>query len=573
MPTPGCVRNIQQNHAGFKACTDPYCESISFGLGVHCSKAVPPLNPDDPVGPQFDPNLNGPGKPGFCYCCCSCFGSNTPVEVTPGEFAPARDIIVNEPILTAGADLNWVPRAVEMASTWDTDDGIVPAVYFLRYSWDGDSVREVVVSPDHPFLVEDGTIVAVQDLTKLPLRLRRADGKLSDVIVLAQGSYVGGVTSIQMQGDFDGFDLTGHLLNTHGLVSGDFKVQVHYSSQSISAELVHDFGPEKETLPVGTPEYHEAFPDEKYSRFVNDPADWPEGFVPFTQATTAIPASAAKFLTDAQARDIGENAPMVSAGDTYRARSLLYLFGLCRGLYPDIDFMLDWSNALPNAYTWTEWGRRSVVFTGGLVRLVDIGRDGLAVVLSSLIAYRDPEVRCVGEADYSGISTVMHNIWDGNLFVTVVDPGIRQVAKVFSYISEQHAKPNLKDKCRQPGIACRLDCYSAALSMFGVPDCAKPKPAFFDLRDARATSNTTVQITFSRALNVATAEMTENYEFTPAIDVLSAKVSEQLPNLVALTVDELERATTYLVKVTNVVSDDDVPLNPSHNVGAFTTKK
>ena len=186
----------------------------------------------------------------------------------------------------------------------------VPGMYFLRYRFgDSDEIREVMVSPDHLFLTEDGTLVAVQDLTKEPIRLRRADGGLSEVVVLAQGTYQGGVTSIQMEGDFDGHDLSGHLLNTNGLVSADFKVQVHYSSQNLAGHLTRQFTPEKEGRPAGTPEYHEQFPDEAYTRFISDPADWPEGFAPARATEIHIPETAARYLTESR---------LVTYGGTHR---------------------------------------------------------------------------------------------------------------------------------------------------------------------------------------------------------------------------------------------------------------
>jgi hypothetical protein len=60
MSTAACAANIAKTKK-FPPCTDAYCWSISLALGVHCTQANPPLNPDEPVGPQLDPNLNGQG--------------------------------------------------------------------------------------------------------------------------------------------------------------------------------------------------------------------------------------------------------------------------------------------------------------------------------------------------------------------------------------------------------------------------------------------------------------------------------------------------------------------------------
>jgi hypothetical protein len=571
MATPKCLENIKNNKpVGSRPCTDPYCIEASYEIGVHCTDSRPPLNPDEPVGPMRGPNLNGPGKPGYCYCCCSCFGSYTPIEVRHGEYALARDIQAQEEVLAAGADLRWKPALVESVSTWETAEGLMSSMYFLRYSWDGD-VREVIVSPDHPFLMEDGTLIAVQDLTKKPLRLRRADGGQSDVLVVAQGTYQGGTTSIQLAGDFNGRDLSGHLLNTNGLVTGDFKVQVYYTSQHLAAELVHEFGEDKETLPVGTTEYHTAFPDEAYARFVDDPGEWPKGFAPTVGAETRVPATAARYLTDQQARDIRRHATSGSPADTYPARALLYVFNLMRGLYPDVDFVLDWDNPVPNAYSWSAWGRQTVVVTGGLVRVRGLRLDGLSLIVSTMVSYTSKDVHCVGEADYGGLFSVIRRLWQDNLFIAVVESALPQIEQLFSHITKKHAAPNPADTCAQPGIACRLDSYQAALSMFPVPACARPRPAYFEVRDARAISETRVQITFSRTLNEPTAETIANYAFEPAVEIHSATVNHAQPALVVLDVAKLAAKTSYLVRISHVVSNDDVPLDPAHSTGAFMT--
>ena len=168
---------------------------------------------------------------------------------------------------------------------------------------------------------------------------------------------------------------------------------------------------------------------------------------------------------------------MESAGNTYPARAVLYLFNLLRGLYPDIDFILDWENSLPNAYSWAQWGRRTVVITGGMARLKDLRRDGLAIVVSAMIAYQFPDVRCVGEADYTAIALVMHDLWDGDLFVSVLRSGLPAIEKIFSYISPDHSQPDPDNPCQVPGIACRLDSYNAGRSSLPMPECAQPKPA------------------------------------------------------------------------------------------------
>jgi len=163
-------------------------------------------------------------------------------------------------------------------------------------------------------------------------------------------------------------------------------------------------------------------------------------------------------------------------------------------------------------------------------------------------------------------------MWDDNLFVTVIENGLKQIDELFALAGEDDTGEEAADPCRRPGLGCRLECYRAALSIFPVPACAQRKPPYFDLVDARALSLTSVQLTFNRALDVPTAQTVGNYALEPAAEVHSATVPPAIDHLVVLDTSELARSTTYLVRVTHVVSNDLVPLNPSHNTGAFTTR-
>jgi hypothetical protein len=571
MPTAACQANIN-NLKSFPACTDDYCNAVSFAIGVHCSKSVPPLNPDTPIGPQQDPNLNGPGKPGFCYCCCSCFAGNTPIEATPGQFTLARDIHDGDEILAAGVGLQWKPATVEQASTWGADTAIL-AMYFVRYRYaDGEeSEREVIVSPDHLFLMEDGKLLAVQNIVA-GMKMRRADGGTTDVLLVVKGTSDGGISSISMEGGFDGKNLDGHLLNSNGVVSADFKVQVYYESARLSKDLLSAIPKIVNDEGCGTAAFHETNPNAAYTAFVEDPAQWPKDFTPELPRAITPPATARTFFTKLEAAGVRKNAPRGSTSNTYPIRAVLYLFREAQGFYPDITFMVDWENKVPNAYTWTDWGKRYVLVTGGLIRVTTLLRDGLSLIVSAMISHSDPDVRCVGEADYNGVAFVMHNLWNDDLFVTVVQKALPQIETLFSYVDKDHSGGDPEDPCADPSLACRLSAYQAALSLFPIPNCALPKPDYFEVKDARADGKTKVNVTFSRDLDAPSAQTIANYTFDPETKVTAAALRTVNPAQVTLTVAPLEPATSYVLTVNNVVSNDGVSLDPKHNKWAFRTK-
>lgn len=574
--TEQCLKNIDDEGPPDNVpCTANFCSQIQQSIAKHCRNKG--LSPDTPL-PELDPNLYGPGKSGFCYCCCSCFAHDTPLEASPGTFVLVQDVHAQDLLMAAsiaqGGNLTWAQKPVELASGVFQDPGgpLLGGMYTVAYKYaDGEEQsRFVVVTADHLFLMADGTLKPVQALGNGEL-LRRADNGTSEIDFVVYGSTTKGMYSIQM-GPFDGKNLDGHLLNTNGIVTSDYAVQVWYASNQLAPALLHASANDPNTPIVGTAEHAAKYPSKARDAFIANPDAWPRGFVPQVQREIVPPPQAHSFLTRAQANDVRTNAPHGGVNNTYPADAVLYLFSLVRGMYPNVTVLLDWTNETPNAYSWSEWGRQMVVVTGGLARIDGLRREGLSLIVAAMVAYTESDIECVGTADYAGVSSVMRTMWTGNLYGTNAKAALDQIRALFAWVSPAHSHENPNNICRQPSLACRLETYTEALSMLPIPECAVPHPHTFFVLRAAQTAADTVTVYFNAAVDPATAQTAENYAFLPGLAVKAAAVTNTSAKAVALTVDGLAAKTRYMVTVTGVLSRKDKPLDPAHDTVIFTSK-
>jgi hypothetical protein len=561
-----CIENVKNK--GGVICTDSFCAEIQGEIDQWCHDA---RREDWTPIPEYDPNLNGPEKGGKCYCCCSCFAYDTPIEVTPGEFALVQNIETGDTVLAAGLDLDWRPKQVEMATGWYSETKLV-TMYYVRYEFpDGpESQRDILVTADHLFLMASNRLKAVQDLVPGD-RIRRADGQEAEVTFVAVGSYVGGIRSLQM-GEFDGLNLDGHLLNANGIVSADYAVQVYYASEHLPPDFLEEVA---DGAPrVGEPEYKAIYTNPAYEAFAADPETWPAGFSLVRRSAVTPPPSAKSFLTEAQALDVQANAPHSGESNPNPAENVLYLFDITRAFFPNTTLLLDWEENLPNAYAWDAWGQQMIVITGGLARITTLRRDGLALILSTMLAYRYPDIVCMGDADYKGPFLILREMWQDDLYFDVMDNALPQISELFDYIAPDHRGGQPGKICIVPSTECRMKTYQAAYSMLGLPDCAKtPVTEPFELKQARALSLSQVAVTFSRPVNPPTAESAENYLLQPQATVTAARLNPNNASRIDLDVEGLAATTSYLLTVKDVLSEDNVPIDPQHDTATFKTPK
>src|ERR1022692_4138240 len=155
MPSANCLENIRKEPEPYnRACTPAGCQKVFSGTQSHCQGKK--LQDGTPVM-SYDDNLDGPGKGGICYCCCSCLTYGTLVEKTPGNYVPAQQVKKGDYILAAGLGLQWAPRQVTFDVGFLTS-GAVDFVHTLRvqYPQEPSGFRELTVTQDHLFLRADG---------------------------------------------------------------------------------------------------------------------------------------------------------------------------------------------------------------------------------------------------------------------------------------------------------------------------------------------------------------------------------------------------------------------------------
>lgn len=561
--TANCLNNIQKEPPPHnRACTAKGCQKVMAGLRAHCEGKK--LADGTPVI-CYDEDIDGPGKGGICYCCCSCFTYGTLIEKTPGNFVPAQEVKKGEYILAAGPNLQWAPRLVTFDAGFLTS-GKIDFVHTLRVEYPEEPARfrEVTVTADHLFMRSDGKLIAVQSINAGD-QLRRADGKEARVIFRVNGTYEGGIHTIEL-GTFDNNDLNGHLLNCFGLVSTDYSVQAAYAhgDQAVSALLATDAEIGSQT----TAQVRASGDSDVIAAFLADLAQWPQGFVPAGGVIVNVPRNASSFFTASQAETLLAGLEFNRPDNLVASNMTTYLFDVASAFYRDITFILDWGNDLPNAYSFQLREQDFVVVNGGLARIKSLNRDGMALILGNLIAHTLDDY-CVGEADYYGVAEVMRLMWDSNLYATTWQAAVAQLTEVFEALPDYGLKVNT---CDQPSTSCRLSAYKAGFMLAPVPECAHGNQDTFQLIQAVPTDDLdAVTLYFTEPVEQITGGRRTNYQLTGRVRVATATVEGTDARAVLLGVRGLTPDTEYIVTVRNVVSATGHPISGDANKATFTT--
>ncbi|MGB8266933.1 MAG: hypothetical protein WCE44_11450, partial [Candidatus Velthaea sp.] len=392
MPSARCLDNIKKEQPPRNIpCTTPYCVKIMEHSAEVCHQSGLPV--DTPII-AYDPDLYGPGKAGFCYCCCYCFAADTPIEAAPGDFALIQDLNSGDLVLAAGADLNWKPSRIDVRSG-DVEPVDYPNIFMLRFRCPGDpDPRSIFVTSDHLFLTPDRRLVAVQNLAPND-QLLAADGQVAGVIFVAPGHLITRIQSITMDGAFDGANLDGHLLNANGLVTADYKVQVYYESERLEPKLLAPSRNGKTPAMAQSAEYQE---------FLASPEAWPKGFDPILRPLINVPLTARSFLTKDQAEELHRSSDVGFLGTT-GAQLVLSTFQYVRATGGDeVTYIFDPYNELPNAYAFMRERQRFVVVTGGLARVDGLYWEGMSLIAAAMRSYLREGIACVGESDYNAVA-------------------------------------------------------------------------------------------------------------------------------------------------------------------------
>lgn len=558
MATQACLNNIKKEDPP-KYCGDEHCGHIQSDINKYCEHSG--LGGDVPV-----PQWTSSGK---CWCCCSCMAWGTPIEVTPGNYRMIEAIFTGDKVLATGGNLDgWEEREVTGVG------GIAPGVpldfcYAAEFELADGTMRHLVSTADHLYLVPGGVLVPVQDLRPGDL-VMQADGQHATVRLVAPGQFQGGVRNFAM-GDFDpkahpDDPYKGHLMNTFGIVTADLAVQMAFYSNQFAGELVGKS--DEDIAPIGSRRFFAEHDTQDYQRFIHDPMRWPMGFKAKAPALLNIPPSALAYFTDAQAADLDNADPDQNHGNSKALANFKYLKNILRGFYPGFYYIADWSDDTPNAWYFNENDQTYIVMSGGLLRLSTLNVPGLSMVASHLIAQAEG-YGCTGDADYWGAALYLREFWYNDLYFDMFEKGLGEVRATFDLISKDHWKENPNNICRQPSLECRLQAIANGGGFAGVPDCAKQPPDFV-VTSAEAKSLEEVVVSFSAKLFPGTATDPEHYAINRGVTVLQVVLNADNVS-VTLIVQGMRAAITYTVTVSDVLSDRGQCLAPDHDTAEFTT--
>lgn len=547
MPTQKCLEEIQKEQPPFnRACSDALCAEVRAGMDAHCQTKG--LAPDTPVM-GYDKSVGG-----ICYCCCSCYTLDTPIEVTAGEFILIQDINSGDKILTAGVDLNWTQGIVQ-SRTGTTKREMISGLYLVRYMMPNEKeARELIVTADHLFMTyKDRTLKKVQNLIPRD-KLLTATGEIAEVVFSVSGDHKTAIQSITMEGEFDGINLSGHLINANGIVSTDYTVQAYYETNQLSNDLRFTFGNPEKIFEVGTKEYSLEFPSEEREAFLENHELWPKGFYPQRAQLINVPKTAHRFFTINQENDIKDNGVFNAYSGGASRDTINKLFAMFRSYNSKINYVLDWDSKYVNVSSWTSGEQSFVVMSGGMARIQGLFSEGYLIIIAAMTA-RLKANQCVTEGDYKAID-ILRTILPNSIYGVSVPAGIEQVENgLFKLIDAKHYAGNPKDVCENPSIECRSQSLWAGLSFYQLPKCGIPENAHFNFVNAYANFDLkSINVIFDEAVNSATGQSAINYAIQPDVIITQAIINDINPKMVVLIVEGLNVNSKYLLSITNVTS-------------------
>lgn len=487
-PGRHCIDGVNQSPAGHHFCN---CLDVNGGTLPNCTlkAALTPYATTTCINvANEDPNGTNWGKSGrnctnlgsnyyemHCWCCCSCYANGTlilsPTGLKSIEDFQRGDKVMAASISGAPGTATFVWDVAKVDFSFGTGDGTEQGMVYLHYGDDG----AMVCTPDQLFLLENGKLKRGDRLVPGQDQLVDHNGEPVDLHTIALGTYHGGVHHIATAPGFSG-DLQGHLLNSAGIVTGDFDLQIH------AAQLKQFFVENHEDLPVvGSAAYEAAYPEltktdvSTYgtSSVVEEP-DMALQFFSHKHKQHHVPADAASYLTEAQATDVA-NARLGVTFDRVRLHSLtaqnvLKTWG---GHFPDIRFKLLMGHMEVNAFAFTLHGQGYVALTDGLTRLEGLDYEGMALIVSQLkmrLSKGAPTGEngwmSVGMADYYSGGDIQ-SVYMGASLAAVMAEGPKQIQSVlFDHISTANSA-YIGDPFK-PTTQTRSDAIAAGLA-FGYP--------------------------------------------------------------------------------------------------------
>ncbi|SEW52792.1 hypothetical protein [Chitinophaga arvensicola] len=514
-----------------------------------------------------------------CYCCCSCLAYGTPIAI-PSGLKAIEKIIVGEEVMggavtSKGGKLSfsWTPAAVTFSQGTPPSDpksGIASTMVFI-YCHDD---LGIISTEDQLFMTPAGVLKQANTL-KPGDELVTVSGDAVAIMSIKIGNWYGGVHHITAGAPFTG-DLNGHLISAGSFVVADFSVQL----DPVALGKGFEAGPV-----IGSKEYEKANKSMMLRTGVythknakGNKDHLPKHFKLFNETPAYIPADAQSFITNKQAIDIVGNpeAHFRPYGNKTGIDSVKYLFQLYKAFYPDYNFYLDWENLTPNAYSFESYGVKTVVISGGLVRLQGLYIEGLAFILAHCVAhfvvlppsvYQGPRPLPTIQADYYGVGLVMPTVWHFNAY-SINGKAITQMEQFWGYISPENQKGDPAHPQEDPSIECRLTTMTYARLGGNLPPCAELPVKLLQLIGEQVgilvDKSPFVRLYFSDGLDEVTALPPANYAITPAVTISAVNVPVNNERSVQIVAD-FKAGVEYTVVVSGVKGSKGEGMDPKKN--------
>ena len=594
---PGCEEAIHNVNPKGRICSDQHCtnfaESETFHEGCNTFGQGHPLYPistaqcynkatREITEPTYDPDAgyscaNGLITP-VCSCCCSCMANGTPIAIPEGS-KPIEAFEIGDAI-TVGAweasELCWKTGSVQFSS--GSDAGWPSTMMFISY---GDK-KQLIASIDHLFLLASGKLKRADRVVPYQDQLLGADGKPLEITSSVSGKWMKGLHHVATDLHFTG-SLDGHLINTAGIVSGDYCLQIN-QHELLKMGLMDEASPAHGSMAFAAANPHLDVTRAAAVRSGVLPANiaTPEGFTAFNPVgAIPVPAGAAQLFTDAQAADIVTN-PNATFRDLHSDSGfdvINYLIKMFKGFYPDINIIVDQASPHFNTYAYHLAGQKHLLIGGEIMRMDNLFADGYKFILAQGVARllgAAPTDRngltYAAAADFYATSAVFRQVFylDSD---DLPDNALTQMKMVFGLISEEHAAGDRADLANDPSIKCRIGSMNTGIFGGDVLACACNDLALLAaMTDSSVAANLRLELVFNKEIDPASVTDLYNYKFTSNLlgATLPKVVSAQVDAFAATTVVLLVKAplnVPYSISVVDIVSASGSKLGSQTTAG------
>lgn len=539
-----------------------------------------------------------------CFCCCACFAYGTLIAV-PGEGPTGshteeiQHIEVGKEVLAAsisdGDRLQWTPQKVTFSegASGSSDGHKIeqPNMVYMVYELPS-GPQDLIASTDQPFMLANGTLVTANTL-HVGDELTDADGNPVPIHLISTGSYFGGVHHIGTAAPSDQ-GANGHLILAEGVVVGDFDLQMNFHGvQDLFKEAHerHEIGSEAYDAQVAerSPGASKSQTHLTFSRdgeqIVPANSQHASKFKVYSRSFGAmgIPGSFLAFFTEDEAGSILENGTQIPFSNPIPQSMFNSIALQLKGFFPEINFVFDATNMLPNVYAYEYYGMKFVRMTGGFARMTGVGYEALYMAMSwgaAVFSGQKPMTADgytgIATSDFIAFGSISRLTWIGSGWMGYVSKAMEQWSSaLFDNIDPKYKGGNPNDPLNDPSIECRLEAIQRGFTGGSLPPCAGGvQPPEISLELATLRDETSLLLTFSLGLTEDTATDPGNYSIDPDIKVTAAKLDPVKNFLVTLTLNDAPKpGATYTVTANGLQSVYDTPLDPAHSSATFEATK